>query len=161
MKAPRILIAGVQSGVGKTTVTLGILNALTKRGLNVQPFKAGPDFLDPGHHTAAIGGKRISRNLDTWMMPPPAVKELFARGARGADVSVIEGVLHPTCSAALQPREDVCATHRSARIVGSDRSVREAVREDPKKLGTRVAEELGECSREADQRVPERDGGDQ
>ena len=71
MKAPRLLIAGVQSGVGKTTVTLGILSALSKRGLKVQPFKAGPDFLDPGHHTAAVGGKRISRNLDGWMMPRP------------------------------------------------------------------------------------------
>jgi len=93
VNAPRLLIAGVQSGVGKTTVTLGILSALSKRGLEVQPFKAGPDFLDPGHHTAAIGGKRISRNLDGWMMPEAAVHELFARSARGADISVIEGVM--------------------------------------------------------------------
>lgn len=90
---PRLVVAGVQSGVGKTTATLGILSALSRRGLGIQPFKAGPDFLDPGHHTAAAGGKRISRNLDTWMMPETAVRELFHRSAAGADLSVLEGVM--------------------------------------------------------------------
>jgi cobyrinic acid a,c-diamide synthase len=89
----RLVIAGVQSGVGKTTVTLGILGALARKGLAVQPFKAGPDFIDPGHHTAALGGARVSRNLDTWMMPPDAVRELFARSAAKADISVVEGVM--------------------------------------------------------------------
>ncbi len=94
MKAcPRLVIAGVQSGVGKTTATLGILGALARKGLKVQPFKAGPDFIDPGHHTAAVDGERISRNLDTWMMPAEAVRELFTRSAAGADVSVVEGVM--------------------------------------------------------------------
>ncbi len=88
---PRILIAGTHSGSGKTTVTLAILSAFARRGLKVQAFKAGPDFIDPSHHTALTG--RPSRNLDTWMLPQDAVLEILADGAIGADVGVIEGVM--------------------------------------------------------------------
>ena len=63
---PRVMIAGTNSGVGKTTVTLGIMSALVQRGKNVQGFKAGPDYIDPSHHTFVTGN--ASRNLDTWMM---------------------------------------------------------------------------------------------
>jgi cobyrinic acid a,c-diamide synthase len=90
MKAPRIVIAGERSGVGKSTITIGILSALRARGLRVQAFKAGPDFLDPMHHSIVLD--RPSRNLDTWMFGP-AVPELFIRSAEDADISVIEGVM--------------------------------------------------------------------
>ncbi|MCP4266129.1 MAG: cobyrinate a,c-diamide synthase [Candidatus Brocadiaceae bacterium] len=88
---PRIMIAGTNSGVGKTTVTLGIMSALVKRGIKVQGFKAGPDYIDPSHHTFVTGN--ASRNLDTWMMGESACRELFERSAANADISVIEGVM--------------------------------------------------------------------
>jgi cobyrinic acid a,c-diamide synthase len=88
---PRLVIAGTHSDVGKTTVTLALLAALRKRGRLVQPFKVGPDFIDPGHHTAATG--RPSHNLDGWMLGESMNREIFARAASDADVSVIEGVM--------------------------------------------------------------------
>ena len=85
------MIAGTNSGVGKTTVTLGIMSALVQKGIKVQGFKAGPDYIDPSHHTFVTGN--ASRNLDTWMMGENACRELFERSALNADVSVIEGVM--------------------------------------------------------------------
>ena len=89
---PRLIVAAPHSGSGKTTVTLGLLLALAKRGLAVQPFKVGPDFIDPSHHTRICG--KPSRNLDSWMSDDPAIHEIFVRAAKEeADISVIEGVM--------------------------------------------------------------------
>jgi cobyrinic acid a,c-diamide synthase len=91
MNFPRLVIAGTQSGVGKTTVTLAILTALQGRGRQVQPFKVGPDFIDPGHHSAATG--RLSRNLDGWMLGEAVNREIFTRASVDADLSIIEGMM--------------------------------------------------------------------
>lgn len=88
---PCVLVAGTSSGVGKTTVVLGMMAALRGRGLVVAPFKVGPDFIDPSHHAAICG--RPSRNLDTFMMGTDGVRRSFAEGVEGADVAVIEGVM--------------------------------------------------------------------
>ncbi|MDI9632845.1 MAG: cobyrinate a,c-diamide synthase [Methanolinea sp.] len=88
---PRVVVCGTHSGCGKTTITRGIMEALVARGLSVQPFKVGPDFIDPTHHTAVCG--RISRNLDPFMMGEAGVLETFARACRGADIAVVEGVM--------------------------------------------------------------------
>ncbi len=86
-----LVIAGTHSGCGKTTVTLGLLAALKKTGLEVQPFKAGPDFIDTGLHRLITG--RPSRNLDLWMCGKQSVAEAFKRHSTHADMAVIEGVM--------------------------------------------------------------------
>ncbi|MFQ5559868.1 MAG: cobyrinate a,c-diamide synthase [Nitrospinota bacterium] len=86
-----IIIAGTQSGVGKTLVSIGLMAALHKRGLRVQPFKVGPDYIDPGYHKRVTGNP--SYTLDGWMMGKEAVSRAFFRNIRGKDIAVIEGVM--------------------------------------------------------------------
>ena len=91
MNIPRLVIAGTQSGVGKTSLTLGIVAALKRRGLRVQTFKVGPDYLDPTY--LAIASGRPCYNLDGWMTNESYVRELFCRVCADADVALIEGVM--------------------------------------------------------------------
>ncbi len=91
MKIPRILFTGTSSRAGKTVISIGLMRALSKRGYKVQPYKIGPDFIDPGFHYFATG--RVSRNLDGYMMSPEDLMETFQRNFRGADIAVIEGTM--------------------------------------------------------------------
>ena len=86
-----IIIAAPMSGSGKTTVTIGLLECLKRRGLKVAPFKVGPDFIDPGYHRLITG--RPSLNLDAWICPPQTVREIYSAHAADADIAVIEGVM--------------------------------------------------------------------
>ncbi|MET7629862.1 cobyrinate a,c-diamide synthase [Streptomyces sp. NPDC005078] len=88
---PRLVIAAPASGSGKTTVATGLMAAFTRRGLAVSPHKVGPDYIDPGYHALATG--RAGRNLDAYMCGPDLVAPLFAHGARGCDLAIVEGVM--------------------------------------------------------------------
>src|SRR5574338_1515720 len=90
MKIPRILLAGAKSGVGKTSITAAIIYGLKKRGYSVQPFKVGPDFIDPSYLTAI--SNRQARNLDVWLMGKKGVLNSFVQNST-SDVSIIEGVM--------------------------------------------------------------------
>ena len=86
----QFLIAAPSSGSGKTTVSRGLMALLIKKGLKVQPFKCGPDYIDTKYHTAVC--RRPSINLDTFMASAGHVKELYARYATGADACISPGL---------------------------------------------------------------------
>lgn len=89
---PRAFIVGApRSGSGKTTLTLGLLNALRRRGIAVRAAKSGPDYIDPAFHAAATGALGI--NLDSWAMPPSMIDALLAQASEGAQVLVIESAM--------------------------------------------------------------------
>ncbi|MBV8882073.1 MAG: cobyrinate a,c-diamide synthase [Planctomycetaceae bacterium] len=83
------VIAGTQTGVGKTTIAAGLMVAFARRGRSVQGFKVGPDYIDPSYHRRATG--RPSRNLDLWMGGTAAVRRCYAAAA--ADVNIVEGMM--------------------------------------------------------------------
>ena len=85
------LIVGTHSGVGKSSLTAGILRLLTRKKMKVQPFKVGPDYIDPQHHQRASG--RRSYNLDSWMASPSYIQSLYAELTTDCDVALVEGVM--------------------------------------------------------------------
>jgi len=88
---PAFVLAATSSGAGKTTITLGLIAALRRQGMTVQPFKCGPDFIDPTLHRMVCG--RVSRNLDLRMCGEPWVRDCFLRHGARADIAVVEGVM--------------------------------------------------------------------
>ena len=91
IEIPRIVVAGTQSGVGKTTIVSGLLTELKMRGLQVQSYKVGPDYIDPGYHALASG--RPCHNLDSWLVPQERLLSIFEATSRRMDVAVVEGVM--------------------------------------------------------------------
>jgi cobyrinic acid a,c-diamide synthase len=110
-----LVVAGVASGVGKTTVTLGLLEAFRRRGLTVQAFKVGPDFIDPGFHEVVTG--RGSYNLDGWMCGRDHVLATVRRHAGDADLAVVEGVMG--CFDGLDATSDEGSTAQVAKWLGA------------------------------------------
>ena len=90
MKISRVVIAGTTSGVGKTSITCAIIYGLKNKGYSVQPFKVGPDYIDPSYLSAISGN--AARNLDSWIMGETATLESFAKNST-SDISVVEGVM--------------------------------------------------------------------
>ncbi|MBA3978736.1 MAG: cobyrinate a,c-diamide synthase [Nitrosopumilus sp.] len=91
MKTPGIVVSGVTSGVGKTTIVMAIIHRLQRNGYKVQPFKIGPDYIDPTYHNAIA--KKKSRNLDVWLMGKNGIKESFFNATHDSDFAVMEGVM--------------------------------------------------------------------
>ncbi|NMC77157.1 MAG: hydrogenobyrinic acid a,c-diamide synthase (glutamine-hydrolyzing) [Candidatus Methanofastidiosa archaeon] len=114
MKIPRVIIAGTASGVGKTSISCGIMKALSKKN-DVAPFKVGPDFIDPIYHRFATGN--YSRNLDTFFMENNALVENFVRGAERKDIAIIEGVRG--LYEGIDPVEDIGSTSHVSKILES------------------------------------------
>ncbi len=91
MEIPGAIIAGATSGVGKTTITMAIIYALQKKGYKVHPFKIGPDYIDPSYHNAI--SKKISKNLDVWLMGKKGVLKSFYESTKESDFAILEGVM--------------------------------------------------------------------
>ena len=108
-----VVLAGTGSGVGKTSITTGLMSRLSK-SMTVQAFKAGPDFIDPMYHTAATG--RRSRNLDSFLMDDSTIRNLVGYASRDADICVIEGVRG--LYEGLKGDEDVGSTAYLAKLLG-------------------------------------------
>jgi len=115
-EARGLIISAVRSGAGKTTLSLGLMRALTRRGLTVQPFKSGPDYIDPAFHEAAC--RRPSFNLDSWAMPRGLIGGLIARAGASADMTIAEGVMGLFDGVAAEGRTARGATADLAALTG-------------------------------------------
>ena len=91
VSAPRVLITGVSSGCGKTTVTCAVLQALVNRKMKIHAFKCGPDYIDPMFHEKVIGTK--GSNLDLFFYQENTLRYLLVKNAAQAELSVLEGVM--------------------------------------------------------------------
>jgi cobyrinic acid a,c-diamide synthase len=114
--APGLIIAAPRSGAGKTTVTLGLLRALRRRGHRVQPFKCGPDYIDPAFHEVAAG--RASYNLDSWAMGAGLISTLAATTSIDADIAIAEGVMGLFDGAAARGQSGSGTTADLAALLG-------------------------------------------
>jgi len=90
LNIPRIVLAGTTSGIGKTSITSAIIYGMKKRGYKIQPFKVGPDYIDPSYLTAVSG--KNTRNLDPWLMGTKDLVKSFVTNSQ-SDISIIEGVM--------------------------------------------------------------------
>jgi len=90
LKVPRLVVAGATSGVGKTSITSAIIYGIKKRGYNVQPFKVGPDYIDPSYLSSI--SKKNAKNLDVWLMGENELVQSFVKNS-ASDISIIEGVM--------------------------------------------------------------------
>jgi cobyrinic acid a,c-diamide synthase len=115
MSIPRIIIAGTSSGVGKTSITLGLLYKLKEHGFKIQSFKVGPDFIDPAYHTYVT--KNPSYNLDTWLMGEEGVINTFDKYTKGKDIAIIEGVMGLFDGA--EGKNDFASTAQIAKLLDS------------------------------------------
>src|SRR5258708_85744 len=113
---PGLIIAAPRSGAGKTTVTVGLLGALRRRGLAVQPFKCGPDYIDPAFHEVAAG--HLSYNLDSWAMGAGLIATLAATASMNAEISVAEGVMGLFDGAAARGQSGSGTTADLASLLG-------------------------------------------
>jgi cobyrinic acid a,c-diamide synthase len=113
---PGLIIAAPRSGAGKTMVTLGLLRAFRRRSCAVQPFKCGPDYIDPAFHEIASG--RLSFNLDTWAMGEGLITSLVTNGSTGADIALAEGVMGLFDGAAGRGQSGSGATADVASLLG-------------------------------------------
>jgi len=114
MTARALIVSAPRSGAGKTTVTLGLLAALRRRGTTVRAAKAGPDYIDPAFHAAATGAP--SPNLDSWAMPPALLDALLGQAAGDAEMLVIEGAMGLFDGVAGEPGRSGAAADLAARF---------------------------------------------
>ncbi|WP_443033475.1 cobyrinate a,c-diamide synthase [Streptomyces sp. ACA25] len=112
---PRLVIAAPASGSGKTTVATGLMAAFSAAGLTVSGHKVGPDYIDPGYHALATG--RPARNLDPYLCGPELMAPLFAHGAAGAQLAVVEGVMGLYDGAA--GHGELASTAQVAKLLGA------------------------------------------